>query len=106
MNRIAILLVPILTLFSVLHGGRTDAWGGHYDHSAGEYHYHHGMPAHDHYDIDGDGVIDCPYSFRGNSGESEKTNNTSESASGRFWKITFVAIGVVVVVYILRKRFG
>ena len=79
MNRIALLLVPFLTLFSFLHRGRTDAWGGHYDNSSGEYHYHHGMPAHEHYDIDGDGVIDCPYSFRGNSGESEKTNNTSES---------------------------
>lgn len=45
------------------HPGRTDSNGGHTDHSTGEYHYHHGYSAHDHYDMDGDGVVDCPYSF-------------------------------------------
>ncbi len=28
------------------HAGRTDAYGGHYDNETGEYHYHHGYPAH------------------------------------------------------------
>lgn len=45
------------------HPGRTDSRGGHYDRSTGEYHYHHGESAHDHYDIDGDGTIDCPRGF-------------------------------------------
>lgn len=45
------------------HSGRTDGSGGHTKHSTGEYHYHHGYPAHDHYDVDGDGSIDCPYNF-------------------------------------------
>lgn len=45
------------------HPGRTDSNGGHTDHSTGEYHYHHGYPAHQHYDMDGNGTIDCPYLF-------------------------------------------
>ncbi len=37
------------------HPGKTDSDGGHYDHSTGEYHYHHGYSAHQH----PNGV--CPY---------------------------------------------
>lgn len=37
------------------HPGRTDSSGGHYDRSTGEYHYHHGYPAHQH-----PGGV-CPY---------------------------------------------
>lgn len=37
------------------HPGRTDSKGGHYNRSTGEYHYHHGMSAHQH----PNGV--CPY---------------------------------------------
>lgn len=40
------------------HSGRTDSRGGHYDRSTGEYHFHHGHPAHQH----PDGV--CPYEGR------------------------------------------
>lgn len=54
------------------HPGRTDANGGHYNHSTGEYHYHHGYPAHQHID----GV--CPYDYddrtgrnSGNSGQEK-----------------------------------
>ena len=39
------LIVPI-TVSS--HSGRTDANGGHYDNINGGYHYHHGLPAHEH----------------------------------------------------------
>ena len=64
----AILLVMLicalfLPVAALAHGGRTDANGGHYDRSTGEYHYHHGYPEHQHTDIDGDGVDDCPYDF-------------------------------------------
>lgn len=44
------------------HPGRTDANGGHYNHSTGEYHYHHGYPAHQHID----GV--CPYDYDDRTG--------------------------------------
>lgn len=53
---IAILLALVLALPCVAHSGRTDSDGGHYDHSTGDYHYHHGKPAHYHY-ADGS----CPY---------------------------------------------
>ena len=47
------------------HPGRTDSSGGHYDRSTGEYHYHHGYPAHQH-----PGGV-CPYDF------DDKTESTS-----------------------------
>lgn len=54
-------MLPVLILafsFTVwAHPGRTDSSGGHYNRSTGEYHYHHGYPAHQH----PDGV--CPYDF-------------------------------------------
>lgn len=59
------------------HGGKTDANGGHYDRSTGEYHYHHGYPAHQHYDIDGDGIIDCPYDF------DDQTDHSSRGGSSQ-----------------------
>lgn len=65
------LLLPSIPLIAYAHPGRTDGSGGHTDHSTGEYHYHHGYPAHDHYDMDGDGDIDCPYNF------DDQTNHSS-----------------------------
>ena len=70
-----------LSIPASAHPGRTDSQGGHYDRSTGEYHYHHGHPAHQHTDLDGDGIADCPYDFEdltdhasGSSGSvSEKT---------------------------------
>ncbi len=41
---IVIFIVAILLManFSMAHKGRTDEFGGHYDHSTGNYHYHSG----------------------------------------------------------------
>ena len=47
-----LLLCPALSLASA---GGTDANGGHYDHTTGLYHYHHGYAAHQHEN----GI--CPY---------------------------------------------
>ncbi len=52
---IIVTLLILLCSVSFAHSGRTDANGGHYDHSTGEYHYHHGHPAHQH----PNGI--CPY---------------------------------------------
>ena len=41
--------------FASAHPGNTDENGGHLNYSTGEYHYHHGYPAHQH----ADGI--CPY---------------------------------------------
>ena len=79
MKRI-IVFISLLLLLSIsvsAHGGRTDSSGGHIDSSTGEYHYHHGFPAHQHYDMDGDGDVDCPYEF------VDKTEETSGSSTGR-----------------------
>lgn len=61
--RIAFVLSAVLMAIA-LHSGRTDVSGGHYDHSTGGYHYHHGEGPHQHYDIDGDGIKDCPIEHR------------------------------------------
>lgn len=68
----AILTVVVATMPGVCaHSGRTDANGGHYNRSTGEYHYHHGYPAHQH----PNGV--CPYNYD----KTEHKSNTSSSAS-------------------------
>lgn len=74
------LLLHIFVLTASAHTGRTDSNGGHYDWSTGEYHYHHGYPAHDHYDMDGDGFLDCPYDFDDRTGEN--SGGSSGSSSG------------------------
>ena len=58
---ISFLLALFIISVSYAHPGRTDANGGHYDNSTGEYHYHHGYPAHQH----PNGV--CPYSYNTDS---------------------------------------
>lgn len=79
MKKIIILttiLLVVLTIICFSHSGRTDANGGHYNRSTGEYHYHHGMAAHDH----PNGI--CPYSTSSSNNNntlttSSATNNTS-----------------------------
>lgn len=78
MYRAIICAMAVLSSITVLHGGRTDSNGGHYNRSTGEYHYHHGYSAHDHYDMNGDGIIDCPYTFKDNTSESELDDFSKE----------------------------
>lgn len=76
----AVVCVLISAVIAVnAHSGKTDSDGGHTDHDTGEYHYHHGYPAHDHYDIDGDGDTDCPYEFddRTNHNTDDKGSHTT-----------------------------
>lgn len=58
------------------HSGGTDENGGHYDHSTGEYHYHHGHSAHQH-----PGGI-CPYQNSGSSSGSNSYQSTGGSTGG------------------------
>ena len=62
------LLLPLLALAVFSHPGRTDSSGGHYNRSTGEYHYHHGHPAHQHIN----GV--CPYSSDAKTTSEETTD--------------------------------
>ena len=71
-----ILTICLIVTFSIsmqfiayAHSGGTDSDGGHYDHSTGEYHYHHGYPAHQH--VNGE----CPYDF------DDQTNHSSGGSS-------------------------
>lgn len=66
----------IFSLNAFAHPGNTDAQGGHTDRSTGEYHYHHGYPAHQHEDLDGDGEPDCPYDYVDKTGQSSGTSSS------------------------------
>ena len=61
---IIMMLVPVFIIFASIpvfaHPGKTDANGGHYDHSTEEYHYHHGLHAHQH-NADGTCPLDENY---------------------------------------------
>ena len=92
LRRIALIIVSFCLLISVAiaHPGNTDSQGGHTDKSSGEYHYHHGYPAHYHTN----GV--CPYDFDDktgwNSGQSSSKNqenkdNTNEEAKAEEEKV-------------------
>jgi hypothetical protein len=66
---IFIFVFTILCVNVYAHSGRTDGAGGHTNHSTGEYHYHHGQPAHQH----PDGI--CPYDDRYSDYSSEEEDN-------------------------------
>lgn len=87
-NILHILLITFIFFINTVyaHSGGTDGKGGHYNSSTGEYHYHHGYPAHQHYDMDDDGDIDCPHDFKDNtnsnsSGNSSGSNNSNSNNS-------------------------
>lgn len=61
----------MLTSVASAHPGQTDANGGHWDNSTGEYHYHHGYPAHQHTN----GV--CPYDYDDRTGWNSGTSGSS-----------------------------
>ena len=76
-------LLPLLAVPVAAHPGRTDSNGGHTNRSTGEYHYHHGYPAHQHYDQNGDGKPDCPYEF------DDKTDHSSANSSKNGYSDSF-----------------
>ena len=75
-----IALSTVLLITASAHPGGTNDDGGHWDYEAGEYHFHHGYPAHDHYDSNGDGIVDCPYDFDDQTG----INSGSPSSGGTY----------------------
>lgn len=78
---LCIIMALLLLTVASAHPGRTDSHGGHYDSETGEYHYHHGYAAHQHTDLDDDGIPDCPYDFDDKTGES--SGSKSGFASGK-----------------------
>ena len=75
---IGMVMLFLIPIHANAHPGSTDGRGGHYDRSTGEYHYHHGFSAHNHYDMDGDGIDDCPYNFVDKTDTSNRGSNSSE----------------------------
>lgn len=111
---IAIILCLCLSVVASAHPGRTDSNGGHTDHSTGEYHYHHGYSAHQHYDKDGDGVLECPYSFDDKTNSSGSQNEPSKSSTSKkkkdySWLFSipgcFALYGVVLLIGEIKWRF-
>ena len=83
------LLLGALPLLAFAHSGGTDASGGHIDHSTGEYHYHHGKPAHQHPNGK------CPYS-------SSSSGNSSSRSAGDVIGIIFAClIGIPYLLWVL-----
>lgn len=74
--------IALLSFSASAHPGRTDDSGGHHDSSTGEYHYHHGHSAHQHEDLDGDGLLECPYNFDDQTGSHSGSISSSAVASG------------------------
>lgn len=70
------MVIFLIATVAYSHPGKTDEYGGHYDNETGEYHYHHGYPAHEH--IDGK----CQYDFE------DKTNYSSGASSSTATKKT------------------
>lgn len=70
---VLVLLITVLCIPVFSHSGGTDSKGGHRDSSTGEYHYHHGMPAHQH----PNGV--CPYSKPGTTQTPNYKDNESNA---------------------------
>lgn len=104
MNKVIITLVAVLVSFTVLHSGKTDSHGGHYNHSTGEYHYHHGYSAHDHYDMDGDGIVDCPYSFKDNTNKSNsESSDNKKHGSTRIAIYTILAYGIMFLPWAIKE---
>ena len=77
LRRIPLVLLALLLLFgaALAHSGGTDSKGGHWNHSTGEYHYHHGKPAHQH----PNGI--CPY----DKSSKKATAKEKESDSSLLW---------------------
>ena len=81
MKKFLSLVITILFIFSLCsfvvfaHSGRTDSNGGHFDSSTGEYHYHHGYPAHQH----PNGV--CPYATKSSKSSVSSISSKSSAVS-------------------------
>ena len=94
-------VVCFIPVAASAHSGRTDGSGGHWNRSTGEYHYHHGYSAHDHYDMDGDGIADCPYDFKDNA--KVYNNEIDPKSNGRFsmgWTQFVIIIETLIIVWL------
>ena len=82
-SRLAILLLLAFLLAMPVHAhpGKTDSNGGHWDYSTGEYHYHHGYTEHQHWDMNDDGILDCPYNFENKTNENNSASSENNATN-------------------------
>lgn len=95
------------------HSGRTDSQGGHYNHSTGEYHYHHGYSAHQHpngicpYDLsyskEKENIQEKIEEMREESKEQEKKRN--ERAKVFFYVSSIASIILYILLKVIDKRY-
>lgn len=71
-----IIFLLTLTVLCFAHSGRTDANGGHFDHSTGEYHYHNGNSNHGIIEKNDD--TDRSYFYDNTQYTKEKTTHSYE----------------------------
>lgn len=83
---ICIIFLSLLNIQAFAHPGQTDSEGGHWNHSSGEYHYHHGEPAHDH--ISGR----CPYDV--NEVTSSSSSIDAEDKAF-FTRVGYIVLGLI-----------
>lgn len=83
-------LLSLLTIGVLAHSGGTDSSGGHWNHSTGEYHYHHGKPAHQHYE----GV--CPYSAEESTPSEDTSTSTTTTMIRKIAKKIIAVLGFLV----------
>lgn len=81
LTKIVVIIISIIVLLSYsiitfAHSGKTDPFGGHYDSSTGEYHYHHGYDAHQHPNGN------CPYENSTAESYTESTETLSTDENG------------------------
>lgn len=77
-----LLFFVLINCICYAHPGKTDKNGGHYVSGTGEYHYHHGYPAHYH-----TGGV-CPYDFEDKTDHSNKEQTSSSGSYGKsYYKV-------------------
>ena len=84
MKHLWLALIILCSIGVLFHSGRTDEDGGHTDSSTGEYHYHHGYPAHQHPDGK------CPYEDQEPIYTQHDSTSTSETSRSNVDKETAV----------------
>lgn len=87
------IFISFLPLFFEAHSGKTDFKGGHFDNNTGEYHYHHGYPAHKH--TNGN----CPYDFNDKTEPSDKKKSESSKKDSDDW--LNIILTIVVTIFII-----
>ena len=90
---LVIVVAGLTPLISLSHSGGTDGKGGHRDSSTGEYHYHHGYPAHQHPNGQ------CPYNYINN------TSSTNSSSQGTPWYVYAIIVAAVIAWFLLDLKF-